>query len=254
MTAPDIPGRLRALRDRGGRLVVVDPRRTKTAEEADEYVAIRPGTDALFLFGIVHVLFADELVELGAVAGHVDGLDERARARRRVHTGARRRRVRHRRPARFVGVAHELASAPTAAVYARMGSCTQEFGTLASWLVDVVNICTGNLDRPGGAMFTNAATSTAVAGASGEGPRRQVREADVARARLARDLRRAARGVSRGRDRDAGRGPDPRDARRSAATRRRRPPTSNDSRARSAASTSWSASTCTSTRRRVTPT
>src|SRR5919205_3454483 len=62
MTAPDIPGRLKALRARGGRLVVVDPRRTKTAEEADEHVFIRPGSDAHFLFGIVHTLFADGLV------------------------------------------------------------------------------------------------------------------------------------------------------------------------------------------------
>src|SRR5207244_2371482 len=66
-------------------------------------------------------------------------------------------------------IARELAAAPAAAVYGRIGSCTQEFGTLASWLVDVVNVCTGNLDRPGGAMFANAATSTAVKGATGKG-------------------------------------------------------------------------------------
>ena len=74
-TAPDLPARLRALRARGGRLVVVDPRRTKTAEEADEHVAIRPATDALFLFALVHVLFAEDLVALGALAEHTDGVD-----------------------------------------------------------------------------------------------------------------------------------------------------------------------------------
>ncbi len=158
LTAPDMPGRLRALRARGGKLVVVDPRRTKTAEEADEHLPIRPATDALFLFALVHVLFADGLVDLGDVAAHVAGVDDVRRLAAAfspevvapacgidAHTIRR--------------VAHDLAAAPTAAVYGRIGTCTQEFGTLASWLVDVLNVCTGNLDRPGGAMFTNAATS-----------------------------------------------------------------------------------------------
>src|SRR3954469_18538841 len=76
MTAPDLPGRLRALRERGGKLVVVDPRRTKTAEEADEHLFIRPGTDAFFLFAIVNVLFADGLVDIGTVADWVVGVDD----------------------------------------------------------------------------------------------------------------------------------------------------------------------------------
>jgi anaerobic selenocysteine-containing dehydrogenase len=172
MTAPDIPGRLRALRERGGRFVVVDPRRTKTADEADEHLAIRPGTDALFLFAIVHVLFADELVDLGAVEPYVAGLDE-------VRTLAQE--FAPEQVAQACGidaatirrVAHELAAVPTAAVYARIGTCTQEFGTLASWLVDVCNVLTGNLDRPGGAMFTLPATGGA--NASGEGKGRGVR-------------------------------------------------------------------------------
>jgi anaerobic selenocysteine-containing dehydrogenase len=163
LTAPDMPGRLQALRARGGKLVVVDPRRTKTAEEADEHLAIRPAADALFLFALVHVLFADDLVDLGDVAPYVDGLDEI----RRLATGFTPEAV-----ASACGidaptirrVARELAAAPTAAVYGRIGTCTQEFGTLASWLIDVLNVCTGNLDRPGGAMFTNAATSTSTAG------------------------------------------------------------------------------------------
>ena len=151
MTAPDLPGRLRCAR--GGKLVVVDPRRTKTAEEADEHLPIRPATDALFLFALVHVLFAEDLVDLGDVAAHVNGVDDV----RRLATAFAPEIV-----APVCGIdaaiirriAHELAAAPTAAVYGRIGTCTQEFGTLASWLVDVVNVCTGNLDRPGGAMFT----------------------------------------------------------------------------------------------------
>ena len=169
MTAPDLPGRLHALRARGGKLVVVDPRRTKTAEEADEHLPIRPATDALFLFALVHVLFAEDLVDLGDVAAYVDGVDEIRRLATEFTPVA---------VASACGIdaptirriARELAAAPTAAVYGRIGTCTQEFGTLASWLIDVLNVCTGNLDRPGGAMFTNAATSTSTAGeATGKG-------------------------------------------------------------------------------------
>jgi anaerobic selenocysteine-containing dehydrogenase len=163
LTAPDLPGRLRALRARGGRLVVVDPRRTKTAEEADEHVAIRPGTDALLLMAIVHVLFADGLADPGALAVHVQGLDtvralaepfapERVAAATGVEAMTTRR------------LAHELAAAPTAAVYGRIGTCTQEFGTTASWLVDVVNVLTGNLDRRGGALFAKPAAGSANTG------------------------------------------------------------------------------------------
>jgi anaerobic selenocysteine-containing dehydrogenase len=168
MTAPDIPGRLRALQARGGRFVVVDPRRTKTADAADEHVAIRPGTDALFLFALLHVLFADNLVDLGTVADCVSGLDE---VRALAHDFAPEvvAPVCGTDAATIRRVARDLAAAPTASVYARIGTCTQEFGTLASWLVDVLNVCTGNLDKPGGAMFTLSATSSANHGPQGKG-------------------------------------------------------------------------------------
>jgi anaerobic selenocysteine-containing dehydrogenase len=162
-TAPDLPGRIRKLQARGGRLVVVDPRRSKTAEAADEHLAIRPGTDALFLFALVHVLFADDLVDLGPVADWVQGVDavEQLAAMFSPEavadaTGIDAATIRR--------IAHELAAAPAAAVYARIGTCTQEFGTLASWLVDVLNVCTGNLDRPGGAMFAKPAAGSANTG------------------------------------------------------------------------------------------
>jgi anaerobic selenocysteine-containing dehydrogenase len=152
-TAPDLPGRLESMRARGGKLVVVDPRRSKTAEHADEHVPILPGSDAYWLFALLHVIFADGLVDLGSVADHVNGLDvvkeiakefspESVEARCGISADATRR------------IARELALAPTAAVYGRIGTCTQEFGTIASWLVDVLNVVTGNLDRRGGAMFT----------------------------------------------------------------------------------------------------
>ena len=158
-TAPDWPGRIEAMRARGGKLVVLDPRRSRTAEEADEHLFIRPGTDAFFLMAIVQTLFADGCVtpeRLGQLHEYVTGLDEVERLSKSFTpettapiTGIDAETTRR--------IAHELADARTACVYGRIGTCTQEFGTLTSWLVDVVNVATGNLDRPGGAMFTRAA-------------------------------------------------------------------------------------------------
>jgi anaerobic selenocysteine-containing dehydrogenase len=151
--APNFPARLAALRERGGRVVVVDPRRTRTAEAADEHVFIRPGTDPLFLLGIVHTLFAEDLVTVGV---EVNGLEQVRDLAREFSPAAVARQCGV--PAEtIVREARALAAAPTAAVYARIGTSTVEFGTLAQWLVDVVNILTGNFDRPGGAMFTTPA-------------------------------------------------------------------------------------------------
>jgi len=156
LTAPDMRGRLRRIQERGGKVVVIDPRRSRTAEVADEHHFIRPGTDAHLLFALVHVLLAEGLARPGRLAELCDGLDEVERlaadfAPERVApvTGVPEEQIRR--------LARELAAAPTAAVYGRIGTTTQEFGTLASWLVDVLNVLTGNLDRPGGAMFPKAA-------------------------------------------------------------------------------------------------
>jgi anaerobic selenocysteine-containing dehydrogenase len=169
MTAPDMRGRLRRLRERGGRLVVVDPRRSRTAEEADEHVAIRPGTDAHLLAAMASTLYAEGLVAPGPLAAHLSGVEEVGAALApftpeavapvcRVEAETIRR------------LARDLAAAPRAAVYGRIGTCTQEFGTLASWLVDVLNALTGNLDREGGAMFPAAAVAARnTVGAPGRG-------------------------------------------------------------------------------------
>jgi anaerobic selenocysteine-containing dehydrogenase len=170
MTAPDMRGRLRALRARGGKLVVIDPRRTRTAEEADEHHFIRPGTDALLLFALVHVLFSEGLADPGERIGPLlTGLDdvralaapftpEAVTAACRIPADEIRR------------MARELSAASRAAVYGRIGTTTQEFGTVASWLVDVLNILTGNLDREGGAMFPCAAAGhTNATGTPGRG-------------------------------------------------------------------------------------
>jgi anaerobic selenocysteine-containing dehydrogenase len=155
-TAPDFPGRLAAIRERGGRVVVVDPRRTRTVEAADEHLAIRPGTDALWLAALAHEILANGDADLGDVGSLVDGLDrlaplldaftpEAVAARTRIAPDVTRR------------IAAELGAASSAAVYGRIGTHTVRFGTVASWLVDVLNIITGNLDRPGGAMFPSPA-------------------------------------------------------------------------------------------------
>jgi anaerobic selenocysteine-containing dehydrogenase len=170
MTAPDMRGRLRALRARGGKLVVIDPRRTRTAEEADEHHFIRPGTDALLLFALVHALFDEDLAapaeRIAAITDGIESVERLAEpfAPEAVASACGIEGSKIRRMAR------ELAAAPRAAVYGRIGTCTQEFGTLASWLVDVLNLLTGNLDREGGAMFPlGAAGHSNAAGTPGRG-------------------------------------------------------------------------------------
>ncbi|GAA1933789.1 molybdopterin oxidoreductase family protein [Streptomyces sodiiphilus] len=160
-TAPDFPGRLRALRRRGGRLTVVDPRRTRTAKLADRHVAIRPGTDALLLAALAHTLLAEDLADPGPhLAGLLHGLDELPLQLAEFTPEA----VAPHCDVPADGIrtlAHELATAPSAAVYTRLGGSTVEFGTLTNWLTDVLNALTGNLDTPGGAMFPLAATARA---------------------------------------------------------------------------------------------
>ncbi|MBI3224961.1 MAG: molybdopterin-dependent oxidoreductase [Mycolicibacterium cosmeticum] len=159
-TAADFPGKLRALRKRGGRLTVIDPARTRTAALADRHIAPRPGTDAALLFAVVHVLFDEGLADLGEIAALVNGVDEvRALAADFApetvaeHCGVPAADIRE--------LARDIATAPSAAVYGRIGTSTVEFGTMGSWLVDVVNILTGNLDVPGGAMFPLGAAAPA---------------------------------------------------------------------------------------------
>jgi anaerobic selenocysteine-containing dehydrogenase len=169
LTAPDLPGRLRALRARGGRLVVVDPRRTRTAEAADEHLTIRPGTDALLLAGIARTLLEEGLADPGPAAAHLNGLDELREALRPFDPAAVATATHV--PADTVRrLARELAAAPSAAVYGRIGTTTTAFGTAASWLVDVINALTGNLDRPGGVMWPEpAAGSPNTTGEPGRG-------------------------------------------------------------------------------------
>jgi anaerobic selenocysteine-containing dehydrogenase len=152
LACPDLLGEIDQIRARGGRTIVVDPRRTGTADRADEWVPIVPGTDAALLLAMVNVLFAEGRVDLGALAPLVDGVgtvravaepftpEEVAAA-----TGIPAEKTRE--------LARALATTERAVLYGRIGLCNQEFGSLASWLVDVVNILTGHFDKPGGLMF-----------------------------------------------------------------------------------------------------
>ena len=156
MSAPGMRRRLAAVRARGGRVVVVDPRRTETAAAADEHLAIRPGTDALLLAALLHVVFARRLTRLGRLAGRIKGLGalaalvrelppERVAARTGIPAPVIRR------------LATDFATAGRAAGYGRVGLCTQRHGTLAVWLLQALNLTTGRLDEAGGLLLTTPA-------------------------------------------------------------------------------------------------
>ena len=161
-TAADFGGKLKALQRRGGRLTVIDPNRTRTAAMANRHIAPRPGTDAALLFAVVNVLFDEDLIDadLGGLAPHVIGVEQvQAMALEfppeavAEHCGVDAQEIR--------ALARDIAAGPRTAVYGRMGTSTVRFGTLTSWLVGVVNVLTGNLDRPGGAMFPTSPISGA---------------------------------------------------------------------------------------------
>ena len=156
MSAPGMKRRLDEIRQRGGRVVVFDPRRTETARVATEHHFVRPGTDALVVLSLLHVVFADGLVRLGHLRDHVTGLEEvRALAtdfapeRTAAATGVSAAVVRE--------LARAIADTGRAAVYGRVGVSIQEFGGLANWLIEVLNAVTGHLDQPGGMMFSTPA-------------------------------------------------------------------------------------------------
>ena len=152
-TVPDVKKRIKALTARGGKLVVIDPRRTETAQLASEHHFITPGTDALFLMALLHTLFEEGLTDLAHLADFTTGLDPVAQAVADFtpesvagHTGISAGDTRR--------IARELAAAGAGICYGRMGVSTQAYGTLCQWLIQIINIVTGNLDRPGGSLFT----------------------------------------------------------------------------------------------------
>ena len=156
MSLGDVRGRIKGIRERGARLVVVDPRRTETAEVADEHVPIRPGGDAAFVAALLHVLFERKLVVEAAVGDVATGLGE-LRAAVRVFSPERVARRTGIPAETIVRLAVEFASAKTAVAYGRVGVCHNVFSATASFLIEALNVVTGNFDRPGGAMFPSPA-------------------------------------------------------------------------------------------------
>ena len=153
MTAPDIINRLEAIKRRGGRIVLIDPRKTETTRVASEHHFIKPSSDVYFLLAIVHMLFAENLVNPGRLSDFTDGVEilreiskdytpESVENLTGISAGEIRR------------IAVEFAKAKSAVCYGRIGLSTQKFGGLCQWLINSINILTGNFDRAGGAMFT----------------------------------------------------------------------------------------------------
>lgn len=167
MTAPGVTKRLKAIRERGGKLVVVDPRRTETAAIADQHLFIKPGSDVLMLLAMLHVVFRENLQDTGAAAAFTRGVDEIEQIVRDYSPD---------KVAAMTGIeAHEVESlvqdfcaAESASLYGRIGVSTQEYGTLTQWLINVFNIVTGNLDVPGGTMFSKPAFEVVTPNTSGK--------------------------------------------------------------------------------------
>ncbi|HLA10617.1 MAG TPA: molybdopterin-dependent oxidoreductase [Pyrinomonadaceae bacterium] len=153
MTAPGMGRRLQKIRQRGGKVILIDPRHNETARLADRHLFIRPGTDVLLLLALLHVVFDEGLTGLGQVATFTKGVET---VENFVHdfTPERVASITGIGSSEIRGLAREFAAAESAVCYGRVGVSTQEFGGVCQWLINVLNIVTGNLDRPGGAMFT----------------------------------------------------------------------------------------------------
>lgn len=165
-TVPGIRHRIAALQERGGQLIVVDPRRTETAELADHHLFIRPGTDPAFLIGLLLALDEAGSVQPGRLEPMLEGFGEAIAALRRfeipalaAHCGVSEADIRM--------VAGRLGSGAPAITYGRMGVSVAEYGTLNHWLIQLLNIASGNLDRVGGMMFTNPGVDVVAQSGSG---------------------------------------------------------------------------------------
>lgn len=156
MSVPDVANRLKAIQKRGGKVVVIDPRFTETAAKADEHYFIRPGTDAFLLLAIIQTIFAENLTNLDRLAEFTDGIEKLREAaapftpeRVEKQTGITAKQIRQ--------LVYDFTQAKAAVCYGRVGVSVQTFGSIAQWLINTINVLTGNLDRVGGAMFTSPA-------------------------------------------------------------------------------------------------
>lgn len=156
MTVPDVAKRIKALQARGGKLVVIDPRRTETAEVANQHHFIQPGTDAAFLFSLINCIVESKATRLERLGGFTHGLQEALDSISGITAevassvcGIPASQIRQ--------IAHDFAHAEKAVCYGRMGTCTQRYGTLCQWAIQLLNLITGNLDSVGGALVTHPA-------------------------------------------------------------------------------------------------
>ena len=152
MTSPDFYNHAKAIQARGGKIVVIDPRITETADIADEHYFIKPGRDAVFLLGILHLIFKEGKVKIGRLKSFSKRIEKVERMSRTYeldfvskNTGISKEEIYH--------IYKDLITSPTSVCYGRMGVSTQAFGSLCHWLINVINILTGNFDKEGGAMF-----------------------------------------------------------------------------------------------------
>lgn len=160
MTAPDMPGRIKRLKQRGGKLIVIDPMKTRTAEAADIHHYIRPGTDTVLLFAIVRSLFFEyALPKIDPPNNCVCSFKkiEKLKKYSEIFTAELASRICGINEQAIKELSKEIAETEKCAVYGRMGTSTVRFGTIASWLIEIINILTGNLDRQGGTMFSRPA-------------------------------------------------------------------------------------------------
>jgi len=156
MSAPDYQTRLKNITKRGGEVIVIDPRKTETTRVADQHLFIKPGTDAFLMLGILHTLFDEDLIEQGRLHSRLDDIaqiqllcSDYSAATVSTLTGIKTLKIKE--------LARKLASTPRACLFTRMGTSTQEFGGIATWLAYVINIITNHLDERGGLMFTKPA-------------------------------------------------------------------------------------------------
>ena len=159
-TVPDFRGKAKALQARGGKLIVIDPRRSETAALADEHHFIRPGADVYLLLGMLHTVFESGSIQAGAAQGLIGSLDGLREAVKPFAPAVVAERCGIASET-IVRLATELANTPRAALYGRIGTCTQDFGSLSTWLIDLLNLLTGHLDQAGGSMFPKAAAFAA---------------------------------------------------------------------------------------------
>ena len=168
MTSPDIPKRLKAIQQRGGRFIVIDPRRTETAEIADQHLFIRPGTDAWLLMAMINTLFAEDLVKTGHLTDLLVGIDQVRSACESFtpelaeqYSGVAAEQIRQ--------LARDMANTEGAVCYGRMGVSVQVYGTLCQWAIQMINILTHSLDVRGGMMASSPAFGYIKPGESGAG-------------------------------------------------------------------------------------